>query len=492
MSPRSSTHSLAQALFGLAIILLPFNGLPYFGGVLGEMASEGAFYPLAVGLALWGVELLYGERAHFSNHVSARLLGLFVVWVFVSSVVNLPWIVTQDTKGRTGTEKLLFQIVLLVFTFLATQLVYEVASRNASPLKLFRRYALASFMVAGAYSTLEIASFRGVPFALEMLTKLNGLIHSTGNSYFGRVRSVSGEASWFAMYCSLVFPWLLSYVFTERRRMAAVHLLPLGYLLILVALSWSRTAYVITAVQLAIFIGVVSFTPDLGGGRRRLPVLLFGAAAALGIAAAVLRTSLFTSVSLASVFSSLLDRDNMSNIGRVGSQLAAYRMATDHPVFGVGLGQYGFHMGAYVPLWAKVSPEIQEWMSITSGTRWAPVHSTYARAAAESGVVGLGIWLAIWLTLLTGCWRRFRRLCQTTGRQDTLGLALIVSIVGVVLSGNNLDSFRFFGYWITLGLGWAYINGRGLGSLPLRPGPQRPELPPNVPSTRPPAPIASL
>jgi hypothetical protein len=106
-------------------------------------------------------------------------------------------------------------------------------------------------------------------------------------------------------------------------------------------------------------------------------------------------------------------------------------------------------------------------------------------------MVGLGIWLAIWLTLLIGCWRRFRQVCRATGGQDIFGLAMIVSIVGVMLSGNNLDSFRFFGYWITLGLGWAYIDDRGPARLQRQPSHRRPELPPDGRSVRPPAPITS-
>jgi hypothetical protein len=45
-----------------------------------------------------------------------------------------------------------------------------------------------------------------------------------------------------------------------------------------------------------------------------------------------------------------------------------------------------------------------------------------------------------------------------SGQPDYFGLALVVSIVGVLLSGFNADSFRFFGYWISLGAAWAYIS----------------------------------
>ena len=133
-------------------------------------------------------------------------------------------------------------------------------------------------------------------------------------------------------------------------------------------------------------------------------------------------------------------------------------MAVDNPVFGVGFGQYGFHMSAYVPDWALFSEDIQESMSPIPGTAWAPVYGIYVRIAAELGFVGLAMWIALWGSVVVACYRRYRN-NTAAGSPDILGLALIISIVGVLITGFQTDSFRFFGYWISMGIAWAYING---------------------------------
>jgi O-antigen ligase len=174
--------------------------------------------------------------------------------------------------------------------------------------------------------------------------------------------------------------------------------------------------------------------------------------------------------SLIDVFLSLASKDNLSNIARFGAQLAGYQMALDHPVFGVGLGQYGFRVADYIPDWALVSEEIRKWISPTEGTAWAPVHNIYVRIASEGGFIGLLLWISMWGSVLLGCIRKYRSNTVASGQPDYLGLALVVSIVGVLLSGFNADSFRFFGYWLSLGAAWAYISQTNSQSFVTRAG----------------------
>jgi O-antigen ligase len=473
-----SGRALINGLFALAILLVPLSSrTTYFGGLFGELSGEGAFYPLAASLAVWGIALLYGDRVYLSDHLSARLLGVFILWITISAAVNLPAIAVAETKGRTGANKLLLQGLVLIFAGLVALLVYRITLWQADPWRSFRRWVLVSFLIAGAFSVLEIASFLRVPAATAMLARVSAVIHPGDEAYFGRVRSMSGEASWFAMYCSLIFPWLLSYLFTQRKRIT-IHVLLLVYLVTLVTLSWSRTAYIITAAQLALFVGVVMWVRGKRSNKRRALAFMLGAGAALLVATFILRRTRSESFSPAEVISSLLSRGNESNITRIGSQVAAYRIAIDHPVLGVGIGQYGFYMPAYIPPWATASGEIRRWMSFREGTPWPPVHSIYARLAAEAGFIGLGLWLTVWGSLLTGCWRKFRQSSRASGRQDIFGLALFVSMVGVMLSGLNSDSFRFFGYWIIMGLAWRYLGERPGDSLAV-------PIPPRVPEEGP-------
>jgi len=439
-------------LLALAILLIPFNALPYLHTVLGEMSNEGAFYPLAAAVLIWSLSYLKVLKIGVPQQRSFHLLLLFLIWVVVSACINIPEILVASTKGRSGLEKLSLQFVLFSFCILTALFVYHSMVRVPRCLVRFRRYIFVSFLVCGLYSVIEIAYLLGSGSAEAILTGVNYYIFSdAGNLYPGRVRSVSGEASWFAMYCSLVLPWILSYLLSDRRR-SWLHLTFFAYFMLLVVLTKSRTAYVITAIQLGLF-----FLVDLIGisrhKARRLRTLAVFFAIVL-VLSMIAVTQFSGEQSLIGIFLSLATEDNMSNIARFGSQLAGYKMALDHPVFGVGLGQFGFSAANYMPDWALVSAEIQEWISPTGA--WATALSIYARIASETGIAGLLIWVSLWGSVLLGCLKRYRLNTIASGRVDYLGLALMVSIAGVFLSGFNADSFRFFGYWILLGVAWAY------------------------------------
>jgi O-antigen ligase len=460
------TTAVQTVLLGLAVVLLPFNDLPYFAGVFGELGAEGAFYPMLLAGAALALDLGAGRRIPTRLHWTALALWGFVAWTLGSAAVNLPEIATLYTKGRTGGMKLLLQVVLLLFVVLATLVIFQILRRMPDPLRWFRRWALASFLVAGLYSVFELASYLGAPMP-GPIALFTGLIHGGGEEsieYFGRIRSVSGEASWFAMYCSLVFPWILSYFFTARRA-AWAPLALVAYLLVLVTLSWSRTAYVITTVQILATVGLAV----AAGPRTVRPgrVGLLGAGIALAALAGVtlFEASPLGDRGLVAVFGSLLDRENLSNIGRGGAQAAAFAMARESPMFGVGLGEYGFHMPRFVPLWARQSFEIQLWMSTAPNSPWAPVQSLYARLAAETGYPGLALWLAVWLGVTAACARRFLADARH-GAGDPLGAALVVSLIGAILSAINADSLRFFTYWLVLGLAWVYLGRPRLDRTP--------------------------
>lgn len=453
---------------GLAIVLLPFNAMPYFRETLGEMAYEGAFYPLAAGIVLWAGILLAGARVELPSHYSARLLLVFVAWVFVSALINAPGVIAAATKGRTGMEKFLLQALVVLFTAASSVLLYNVFVRSRAVLYTVRRWLLASFAVCGAYSVLEIGRLLGVPMSADALALIDRFIRDPDNllaySEIGRLRSVSGEASWFAMYCALVTPWILSYLFTEQK-LKWWFLPVLVYLLVLITLTWSRAAYVITVLEFVTFaIAASLLIPDPAMRARArttavLTALIFVGAA--GITVVIFDEQVFMQRSLIDIFASLLDTDNLSNVGRVGSQVTAMRMAFDSPMFGVGFGQYGFHMSEYVPSWALSSEEMSNWMSSSADAPWAPVQGIYSRIAAESGLAGLVIWVTMWGATVYAVYQRVRRINQSADGAQALGLALLVSIVGVLLCGFIADSLRFFGYWIVLALAWTYITEDG-------------------------------
>lgn len=411
---------------------------------------------MAIAMIIWSLGVIKVFKIKVPLHRSFLLLSLFFVWIIFSAAVNSPEIALASTKGRSGIEKLSLQLVMIIFCILATLVVYRSMIRIPECLVRYRRYALISFVICGLYSVVEIAFLSGSGSAAMMLAILNHyILPETLNLYPGRLRSVSGEASWFAMYCSMVMPWLLSYLFSECRQKWR-YFLCFAYFILLVVLTKSRTAYVITTIQFGLFcFGVLISAGSQKSNRVRALTIFLALVLLFGLTLVTLKSSGY---GLTEVFVSLASKRNLSNIARFGAQQAGYKMALDHPAFGVGLGQYGFHVADYIPDWALVSVEIRKWISPAEGTAWAPVHNIYVRVASETGFVGLLLWISIWVSVLFGCTRKYRFNSLASGQPDYVGMALIISIVGVLLSGLNADSFRFFGYWLSLGAAWAYIS----------------------------------
>ncbi len=456
-------------LICLAIILLPFNDLPYSQSLFGELAREGAFYPFLLAIPLLFLCLLAGSRISLPNNLSAKALLAFVLCSCISIVVNMPWIMQSEFKGRYGPEKALLQVILLAFMVITAVVIYSTTKKQGRFLEDVNRAVLFSLVLPCTYSFLEILFFAGIDGPRDILQAIHPYIRDINirgddvSAYFGRLRSVSGEASWFAMYISFALPWVLASLLATRKH-TWMRLMLFIYLNLLIILTWSRTAYFICVIQLVLFVTlVISKTKFSGIGKRALalPAILLTSAGATGL---LFSETIFSEVSIldlvSSVMSSFSDGENLSNIARLGSQAAALDVAAAHPILGTGLGQFGFVAAAHMPDWAFASDEVQMWMNPMAGTPWPPVHALYPRLAAELGYIGLSLWVGLWLALVISCFRTYEANTRSQGGPDLMGLALIISIIGVLLSGLNSDSLRFFGYWILMGLAWSYNHQR--------------------------------
>jgi len=454
-----SVTKLLRFLFGAAVVLMPFNALPYFKGIFGELSGEGSFYPFLMAILVWIICMFLNEsKIHIPKDLSFYLIVFFGLWAVVSGMVNLPQIIYSSTKGRTGLEKILLQYFVFIFTMIVSICIYNIFRKDDNVLLYLRRLCLISFLIAGLYSSLEILFLLGNAWSADMLNSINSLFRDTSSDsllYFGRLRSVSGEASWFGMYLSFAMPWTLSYLVTEKRKLPYV-LLNM-YFLILLILTISRTAYVICGIQIILFSMFFCKTKFV----RNKSVLVYAFLGLIGLIMFFQNTpdTILNDKNILDIFLSLLNNDdspyNLSNIARFGSQTAAINMFLSHPIFGVGLGQYGFHMPEFVPDWAYKSEEIILWASGSPDTPWPPVHGLYARILAEVGFFGLAIWLFLWGRILFKLINYSKFLSNI---DEIMIKSLFISIIGVLLSGFNSDSFRFFGYWILMGISWCCIS----------------------------------
>ena len=127
--------------------------------------------------------------------------------------------------------------------------------------------------------------------------------------------------------------------------------------------------------------------------------------------------------------------------GRKSENLAALQMFRDHPIFGVGPGNYSSHYLSYSE-------------RIGLDPRLAPreAHSLYLGALGETGIVGASALLAVLWLAVRGAWRGRRRL---RGREALLAEGIFVSLVSFLVAGLFLHAAYPRYLWILVGFGFA-------------------------------------
>ncbi len=449
---------LAFVCFSLAIILMPFNLLENMPHWFGEFSVEGAFYPLMAGIIFLGIDFLKRRQPSIPSHISFKLFVLFLIWALISGLANWPVISESFTRGRSGPNKLVLQYVVLLFTFCISLGGYQVYTRlgRDKSFVAVKFSALASFILCAVYSSIEMFYFAGNVWAENILLNINSL-YRTNTLLWPTLRSVCGEPSWFGSYFAFAYPWLLACLFFSKKR-GLIYLSLIIYSWAMVYLTFSRTAYYTLVAETLLFVLLVIATKTYL--TRKTSFLLFIASAIIFIAVISYDPTLERINSKAKeTIVSLVNQNTphkISNVTRLGSAKTGINIGNGNPVFGVGIGQYAFHMPQYVPDWALESYEIIGYLDSSKTNLWIHTHCLFTRIYAETGAIGLLIWLGIWGSITFSL---LKRLYKFTDNDEKLWLTLIfVCLAGVMMQGFNLGSFRFMGYWLLLPVIWVILS----------------------------------
>ena len=281
---------------------------------------------------------------------------------------------------------------------------------NKITLSQVRKYVLISFFIVGAYSILEILRIYNIINVDEILMNTSYYIQklNRGVLYGDRIRSVTGEASFLGMYIAFAYPWIVSYIFTEKKYTKKVlYALLVIYMLLLVYLTKSRSAYAVVMGEMGLTLfGILLFDKKK---VNKILVVVVTICCAVSISGfnrlndyiislsqeenteqiEVVDDGYNIDMSVGDVVQSLNSKTNHSNIARVGLQKSAVKMGISHPIFGVGLGQFGFYADEYIDESTRISNEIQNWMNPESVDYWPPAFALIPRIIGEQGIVGV-------------------------------------------------------------------------------------------------------
>jgi O-antigen ligase len=244
----------------------------------------------------------------------------------------------------------------------------------------------------------------------------------------------------------------------EKRRLAAAA----AALILAVAelLARTRSAWIGGVVALTVLAALSYRFPDVGAPKRksrpRAADLLGSPVAFIALAAVVfllLAGAAPYVLHRATSFHSALSDSSFT--GRLEMWSGAVRMAWQKPWRGWGLGAYPVLQG----IWTHSGVEPFE--AIRVGVAQESIaHNYYAQWAADTGGIGLALYLAVLLSFLWTAVRSVRRV--EVPAQRALLLGCIAAVAGGMVDSIASPAYNFHGvwtvYWCAMGLGVAAMR----------------------------------
>lgn len=398
---------LAFAPLLLLLMLRPVWGIIIIGalfpvaGILPPVAFTTSAYPLLGAATLLGyLRRMIIERFPVPHVTGPHFLALLlVVWIVVShpqaatSLGNRVWVWTY--------------LQLLVLMFLTTQLLVRSSDHHA----LMLMFAIGA--VVSAYVALH-----QVHYGLTSATSLRGR---------GLAEGVNDAGRYFVL--GIVFLAYLRHVY-KKQWMQTAALAGIVLLLAGLAATVSRTSVLLLLIALVLL--TIERTPLL---RER--IVEFGIA--LAAAALLLIPPEYWRI-VSGILTSIFHGHDSVGF-RYMQWDAGLAMWADHPLRGVGIGQfenYSVYYGTnFIPFY---------------GLRWS-AHNTYVTLLAETGIVGLVLFLAVVLGALRGLWKGWigETNAAPVSLRYTWATVLIVMLIGGITGDDHIHKLT----WMIAGIGAA-------------------------------------
>jgi O-antigen ligase len=355
-------------LYGL-LFAIPFS--PTFG-VEDAGFSISAFEPLALLLMLfWLVRGLTRREIMLPREglFGALILLLSALCLAAGGATSYPLAIKETLKW-----------VLLVLAYVFTR----VTIRDD---RAVRRVLVALFLAGAAQALWGVVQF-GLGIGPPAFA-IGGFMRAYGNF---------GQPNPFAGYLGTILPLALAMSLVPHPgRFRAVAVLALGMTALGILLSFSRGAWL----GMAISVGVMLLAWS-ERARRLVPpmvvmllvVIVLGMFGALPPVLANRITSVTDNFGVFDVRTVTLTSENFAVVERMAHWQAGWAIFVDHPILGVGPGNYpAVYPNYYIPPWE------------------APLghaHNYYLNMAAEAGVIGLVALLVVLIVAMRGLVRRLR------------------------------------------------------------------------------------
>lgn len=506
-------HIIRDRLWYLMVLFSIFATIPQiirFNFLGAVFAGKLSFFPLLAGLLL----TLYYEKCHVFKTSLSRRIGIYlliyavvlfislihglVIYPYYGDVLNGP--ISQVDKipviqaflqrfGFDVSETTLLSIWMFArplkglfmttfLTFGCSYLIYYWYRKDSSRgLDIMRKGAVVGAIIICAYGVLDVWYLSGSHTAEYILTELNPIVHEIKSNgtwwppllWKGQLRSLFAEPSYFGIWCAFAMPWVwYTFCIAERKSVKAGSIILMFVLAFFCFLTKARTANVLIIGEVVLLaLATVLYRKYI---FKRAVIIIICLLCAFGgaiMADGILQGSSPEGSKLAEKYikdnmTSLVGDDKRSNGARYGVLEANIKMGLDYPVLGVGYSLRSAYVATYLPQKAFSNSEIKMWLRnqrekgiMKSGI---PSLGEYSSRFAETGFVGLGIFMVPPLFLLLKLMKRIKS--DTIEFEEKLGyIFFAISFCGILASGMG-DSLNITCcYWLLLGLGYAIIFG---------------------------------
>jgi hypothetical protein len=444
-------------LFFAAMVFLPFTSIEGVS-LLGEIQHEVSAY---IFLLMMGISVipvlsrfkLVSGRDQEKIYLLPRLMLIMLGVIGISFAANVLTIKDSVFLGRSGLEKFISSTIVVFYGFGIAYLTYFLSAKKPWG-NMIVKPLIISVAICFVFSFFEMAG--RVNGAMATLFRLiSAPVYGSFEvlEWDTRLRSVAFEPPDFANTAGYIWPWILGTVLASKGTQRLIACFAFAALNIMILLSEARTSFVIIGGLVLVLVGLLFIFSHKGDGRDPEKMFMPITIIFLMVVPAVLLLLVYQYDRL--IYNVVAD-DNVSNLSRLASITAALRMFEASPVFGQGFGQFGFHVIEFMPAWGYYSYEIRAWL-FGNGEFWPAVYSVYARFGADMGILGLFMWVGIWLFLARAIILETMRFRKNTGELPFAAIPLVLSCFCVLFAGIPCDSVRAPMIWVNLGLACRYL-----------------------------------
>jgi O-antigen ligase len=457
-----------QVFWALFLVTLPVTSFPFFPPAIGGSALVRplAIYPLIILLIITTIPYL------FTRPLPPTIVSLapFLLIIFASSLVSLLYGIAE-IQNVSVIERL-GRAFVTIGMGAAFYLTVALAPLNREDLRRTLRWLYLGIAIAlawGSAQAIYVIHYSGSYF--KLLNKIQRYV-SIRRLFSTRVSGLTYEPNWFAQQISfLILPWLIASVLTGfsifrwRRGWVTIELFLLIWSLVILVFTFSRAGLIIMVTLLAV--SVLFLLPTRKKVRltflSRVPVWtqrLLGLIGGLIVVASLIFMAGRNNEFFSRLWNYWQTTDNPSisdyfNYLGFGARLiyaeTAFNIYNEHPLLGVGPGNYAFFFEENIPerpiAWM---PEVLRLITPSeTHTQLVTPKNLYLRLLAETGVLGIASFL-VFLIAIFGC--ALYLLKSKVPEYHYWGTASILAGCGFIVAAFTFDSFALPNMWVVFGL----------------------------------------